>query len=74
MIWIDMNLTLKQKEAIKTGDCRHKVARQLEKKQLARIEEEFRHPKKAHRVAVLELTEAGEKLKRMIEDPTQDHI
>lgn len=69
-----MNLTIKQKQAITTGDCRHKVARQLEKKGLARIDDQFRHPEKAHRVAVLKLTDAGKRLKRIIEDPTKDHM
>ena len=72
-----MRLTVKQKNAIESGDGPRNVVLQLNRKGLAEpVEEEdvFRHPETKAKMAEVHLTEEGEDVKRMIEDPTIDHV
>jgi hypothetical protein len=69
-----MTLTLKQKRLITIGKGDWAVARQLEKKNLATIVDSYRDDQTFARKAVIERTDAGETLRRKIEDPTVDHL
>lgn len=69
-----MNLTLKQIKAIKHGTAPIGVCKQLESKELAEVTESYLSKDGNKRLGDIELTDAGEKAKRKIEDPTIDHL
>lgn len=72
-----MTLTPRQKRAIIQGDAKWRVVAQLFRKGLAHHPEdsdEFLHPDSKARMAVIRLTDEGKQVRRMIDDPTVDHI
>jgi hypothetical protein len=69
-----ISLSRRQKKAIQNGHGKRLTCRQLEKKDLAEITDEFLDPETKARMAEIELTGDGETLKRKIEDPTVDHF
>lgn len=72
-----MTLTPRQKRTITRGDAKWGVALQLFRKGIVEKptkDDEFLHPESKARMAALRLTKNGEKVLRMIEDPTVDHL